>query len=259
MHELQLGDTVQSRGIHVCEELVDILNTRLDLHGLHGLYELLLGKRRGDVACVTTEDIEKSLKRNLVLVLDRQDLSAGRGQDRVDETALEEGHVDATAGHEVDEVLVSDLELVFISHAHVFDYTLSLLLGQDDLQAGKVLDYASRCDILNLRDVSLLFSLAALGGLMRVEYVFESHVFMLKALLDLLIYLVDLLTEQDRYAFEVFRCRLHQIVSRGQKAGVGLIRPHGKVRDVTHLIDHDLSTAIAINDVVHLLEILLGE
>lgn len=48
------------------------------------------------------------------------------GQDWVDEATLEERNIDSLAGHEVNEIFVSDLKFVLVGKTHVFHDSLGL-------------------------------------------------------------------------------------------------------------------------------------
>ena len=187
LQELLLCDTIQTGCVHVVEKFVDILDARLDLHGLDALNEFFLVKRGRNRAYIATEDFEKALKGDLILILDGQDLGASRGEDRVNEAALQEGHVDAATRHEVDEVLVRDFELAFVSHAHIFDYALGLLLREDNLEASKVFRHTISGHVLVGCDIDLLLAMFSLWLLVIIEDLFKRHVLVLQFLLDLLV------------------------------------------------------------------------
>jgi len=108
------------------------------------------------------KDVEQAFEGSLVLILDARNLSAGRGENRVNKATLEEGYIDSHTRHEIDKVLVGDFELVFICNSHVFDNALSLQTSQHDSKLIKVLLDATLSHVLCWHDVLFWFILAHL-------------------------------------------------------------------------------------------------
>ena len=148
-----LGDLVVSLSIDVVEELVNILNSSLDFHGLNSLNKFLLLDGWVQGVLITAEDVEDLLIGDLILILDGLDLSASGGKDWVNEATLEEGNIDSLASHVVNEVLVCDLELVFVCTSYVSNDTISLILAKNDLKLVEVSDDAISSNVLHGNNV----------------------------------------------------------------------------------------------------------
>ena len=257
--ELLLRDAVQPRHVNVVEQLVDVFDARLDLHGLQRFDELLFVDARRRTALVATEDLKKPLQGKVVLVLYHGDLGASRGQDWIDKAALKEGDVYAASCHEVNEVLVGDLKLVLVGKTDILYDPLALCLRQSDLQAGEVSEHTGGGDILDRRHIGFLLSSGPLCSLLLEENVLKRHILLLEATFDLLVYFVDLLAQQYGDSLQVLWCSFHEIFRIWQLTLIGFIRLHCQTRDVAHVIDDNFSTISAVNNVEYLFEILLSE
>ena len=98
---------------------------------------------------VAAEDVEDSLKSDLIVLLDFLNLGAGRGQNWVNEATFKECNIDAPACHKVDEILVGDLEFALVGQSYVFDDSLSVCSSQDNAQLRKVLLDSTLGDVLS--------------------------------------------------------------------------------------------------------------